>query len=111
MACDNAPCGVVVEDAALKKYIEPSTSGSDVSNIPVKVGEPLSSSCQRATTIGSIPEVIRHPAFTVINGGVSASKHSNGGVPVGGLAKFLLSPQSKASDCFSDLPSYGSTCA
>jgi hypothetical protein len=48
--------------------------------IPNKIGEPLSNACDRSHTIGSIPEVIRHPAFTLVDGGAVAGRPSNGGI-------------------------------
>lgn len=58
-------------------------SGNDinaVNGIPLKVGEPLSSLNERATIMGAIPEVIRHPAFTLVAGGTVVNKMSNGGI-------------------------------
>lgn len=58
----------------------PALGGNEVANIPVKVGEPLSSACERAHVVGSIPEVVYHPAFTVVNGGIPATKISSAGI-------------------------------
>lgn len=110
MACASCPSGVTVGTASTSVYQIPSNSGNDVSGIPVKVGEPLSSSCDRAVTVGSIPEVIRHPAFTTVDGAVLASKSSNGAIPSGALVSFF-SGRSKAKGCFGDISLYGSTCA
>lgn len=55
-------------------------TGNPVYNIPVKVGEPLSTACERVTTIGSIPSVIRYPQFTLVNGTAVATEISDGGI-------------------------------
>jgi len=55
-------------------------SGNPVSGIPLKIGAPLSSACDRAKTVGSIPEVINFPGYTTVNGGVVAGTISNGGI-------------------------------
>lgn len=58
-------------------------SGNDIQaqiHIPLKVGEPLSSLNDRAVIMGSIPEVIRHPAFTLVGGGTVENKIANGGI-------------------------------
>jgi len=57
-----------------------SSSGNDVYGIPLKIGFPLSTACERANIVGSIPQVIRYAGFTLINGGLLASKPSNGGI-------------------------------
>ena len=41
-------------------------SGHDERNIPVKPGAPLSTACERSSTKGSIPEVIRFPRVTLV---------------------------------------------
>lgn len=48
--------------------------------IPLKVGFPLSSACERATVIGSIPEIIRYPGYTAVNGSPVVVLQSNGGI-------------------------------
>ena len=58
-----------------------SNSGNPVDGpIPIKVGQPLSTACERGYVMGAIPEVIRHPAFTLTNGAVTPSRPSSGGV-------------------------------
>lgn len=57
--------------------------------IPIKIGEPLSTQCDRATRIGSIPDVVKHPAFTTIDGGVKAVETSNGGVKPSVIVNFF----------------------
>ena len=108
MACDNCPSGVQSGDTTLQEYDIPNNSGNDVTNIPIKQGAPMSTSCQRANTIGSIPEVIRHPAFTTIDGGVAAVKVSNGGISLGAMGSFF---NRRNKECFDDIPLQGSTCA
>lgn len=49
-------------------------------HIPLKQGFPLSSLNERAYVIGSIPQVVRHPAFTLVDGGVVANLQSNAGI-------------------------------
>lgn len=65
----------------------PSQSGNDVYGIPVKLGAPMSTACQRASIIGSIPTILRYAGFTLINGGLLATKPSNGGI--GNLNSFF----------------------
>ena len=81
-------------------------SGNTGPSIPVKIGEPLSSACERATILGSIPVVINYPGYTTINGGVAPVKVSNGGIC--NLASFFLSREG----CYFDKNSQlASTCA
>ena len=54
--------------------------GNDVQGIPVKPGAPLSTACERATEIGSIPEVCRLPWFTLVGGAAVSGKASSGGI-------------------------------
>ena len=55
-------------------------SGHDERNIPVKPGAPLSTACERSSTKGSIPEVIRFPRVTLVAGGVAQARTTNGGI-------------------------------
>lgn len=55
-------------------------SGNTQYWIPLKVGQPLSTACERATIIGIIPEVIRYPGYTAVNGSPVAVQMSNGGI-------------------------------
>ena len=54
--------------------------GTEVQNIPIKVGEPLSNACERATIIGSIPQVLRYAGFTLVNGATVVNLVSNSGI-------------------------------
>lgn len=58
----------------------PNTSGNDVYAIPVKIGSPLSTACERSKVIGSIPVVYNLPAFTLVNGGTVQNQTSNAGI-------------------------------
>lgn len=80
MACANCPSGTEVLDSTYTVLSEPYSKLSHGDQIPVKVGQPLSSACQRATVIGAIPQVIRYPSFTTANGAVLASAVSNAGI-------------------------------
>jgi hypothetical protein len=80
MSCNNCPEGVVKVPVDTDAWQEPHSQVQTDVGIPIKVGEPLSSACERATIVGSIPEVIRYPWFTKIGGGVFASTISNGGI-------------------------------
>lgn len=82
-------------------------SGNEESNIPNKVGAPLSAACDRSATMGSIPEVIYHPAFTQVDGAAVVGKPSNGGIANPG--SFFKSRRG----CFYDKDAKfsGSTCA
>lgn len=55
-------------------------SGHEERNIPVKQGAPLSTACERSSTRGSIPSVVRLPQVTLVAGGVSETMTSNGGI-------------------------------
>lgn len=81
-------------------------SGNDTSYIPVKIGEPLSTACERASVIGAIPEVLRYPGFTLVGGATAATKISNGGI--GNLGSFFKT----RSGCYYDMDSRlsGSNC-
>lgn len=48
--------------------------------IPLKSGFPMSTACERATIIGSIPEIIRYPGYTTVNGSPVVVLQSNGGI-------------------------------
>lgn len=106
MACANS---VVKSVASINQYADSETNGNDVYNIPVKVGAPLSTACERANIIGNIPEVIRHPAFTVVNGGIPARRVSSGGISEVAMAT-IFNRRGSVNGCFGDVPSYGSTC-
>lgn len=77
-------------------------SGNDEFGIPIKQGAPLSSACERAHIMGAIPEVIRHPGFTLTAGGVTASKVSNGGIS--NMASFFKQRHGCYHDKNSQLP-------
>jgi hypothetical protein len=55
-------------------------SGNTVSGIPIKDGHALSSANERAVIMGSIPQVVRHPAWTLVGGKAVAGITSNGGI-------------------------------
>ena len=55
-------------------------SGNLVSQIPVKVGTPLSSACERAVTDGSIPQIVRFANWTQVNGAPVQNRVSMGGI-------------------------------
>lgn len=59
---------------------DPSKGINVTSGIPVKEGFPLSTACERATIIGSIPEVIRFPNFTLVRGGTVVNRISSAGI-------------------------------
>lgn len=82
-------------------------SGNSTYHIPVKVGEPLSTACERAKTIGSIPSVIRTPWYTLVDGAVVTGDVSNAGIC--NTASFFKS----RSGCYDskDAQTSGSTCA
>lgn len=109
MSCPDCPSGVEVGTATFKNYVEPDLNGNEIYNIPLKVGEPLSSACQRANTIGRIPEILHYPGFVVSGGKIPAKKASNAGISEGGM-KMFFSRRSSDLGCFGDVPLYGSTC-
>lgn len=80
MSCNSCPEGVVRVPVDTDALREPHAQVQTEVNIPIKVGEPLSSACERATIVGAIPEVIRYPQFTLIAGGVYPRVTSNGGI-------------------------------
>ena len=84
----------------------PNNSGNAGPSIPVKVGEPLSTACERATVVGAIPMVIRFPGFTTVNGDAIAGVSSNGGIC--NLGAFFLNRDG----CYDDKNAQlASTCA
>lgn len=73
-------------------------SGNSVNaenHIPVKVGAPLSTLNQRATLMGSIPQVVNFAGFTLVDCGVVTNLVSNGGIKNPGL--FFKNPACGAS--------------
>lgn len=80
--------------------------GNQVYGIPQKVGEPLSTACERTTIVGQIPETINFPNFTTVNGAVAASIPSDGGIQ--NMVEFFKSRKG----CYYDMNArlYGSTC-
>lgn len=87
MACANCPEGsqtLPLEGTTVREH---TVRVPTPYNIPIKWGEPLSSACERAGVIGSIPEVTRYPGFTTINGGVFFNVPSSGGI--GNLGLFF----------------------
>mgnify|MGYP001270047970 CR=1 FL=1 len=86
MGCANS----VVENAAT--YSETHETAAQVPTevgIPVKVGEPLSTACDRANVVGSIPRVIRYAGFTLVDDGAISSVPSNGGIADAKLVSFF----------------------
>lgn len=110
MSCIEAPCGVTTEDASFTNYVIPSQNGNEVYNIPVKEGFPLSAACERVNHLGSIPEVIRFPSFTLIGGAVKASKVSSGGFASDSALSNMLNKRI-GTGCYAELGLLGSTCA
>lgn len=58
----------------------PGVGKDEASFIPIKIGEPLSTSCERSNIIGSIPPVLRYPGMTLVGGAPVAGKVSNAGI-------------------------------
>ena len=63
--------------------------GNITYNIPVKEGFPLTTACERATMIGSIPETIKFPGFTLVRGGVVTNRIASAGIA--NMASFFKS--------------------
>lgn len=81
MACTGCPGGVTYTTVNTDALQEPNCRVETDYEIPLKEGFPLSSACERATLVGSIPEIVRHPAFTYVFGvGAIAGVASNGGI-------------------------------
>lgn len=76
LACPSGP----TTSAAASTINVPNNSGNPVYNIPVKVGQPLSNSCERLGTVGSIPTVLNYANFTLVNGVAVGGIPSNGGI-------------------------------
>lgn len=57
-----------------------SQAGNSTYYLPVKVGEPLTTASDRARIIGSIPQIIRLPWFTLSNDAVAVGTISNAGI-------------------------------
>jgi hypothetical protein len=58
----------------------PGVGKDEVSYIPIKIGEPLSTGCERANTTGSIPQVLRYANFTLVGGALVGGRVSNAGI-------------------------------
>jgi hypothetical protein len=111
MACKDAPCSPVSSaEVTPTVYSENIKSGNAVSNIPVKIGEALSTSNQRASIIGAIPEVIRYAGFTLVGGAPSVTKASNGGFADGAALARFLNNGTYNQGVFNNIPLMGSTC-
>ena len=54
--------------------------GNETTQIPRKIGQPLSTACQRVSTIGSIPEVLIYPGVSLVDGGLITLSTPNGGI-------------------------------
>ena len=81
-------------------------TGNDVYGIPVKIGEPLSTACERVTGVGSTPRVINYAGAVFVNGGLVDGVVSDGGID--NMAEFM-----KARDgCYYSMTArpFGSTC-
>lgn len=76
MTCPSGP----TQSAAKNVINIPGNSLNPESFIPIKEGEPLSTGCERFGEVGSIPEVIRYPSYTLVNGVVATSVVSSGGI-------------------------------
>lgn len=76
--------------------------------VPVKIGQPLSTACERLTVIGSIPYTIRYPGWILVNNASAVNVVSDGGIE--NTASFFKN----LSGCYQSefaQPSGGSTCA
>lgn len=98
MACANHPQGVVTNTLDYTSIEEPHVRVDHGGPVPLKIGEPMSTACQRATVIGAIPEVIRFPNFTTSNGAVVSGVPSNGGMDEARLMAFFTTK----SGCYQD---------
>ena len=83
----------------------PNPSGNEVYGISLKQGFPLSTACDRARAVGSIPAVIRYPNFTMIGNGVFESRPSNAGID--NMASFFA----QHDGCYGENANYPSNCA
>lgn len=54
--------------------------GNPVSNIPVKMGFPLSSGCARDTVAGAIPYVFNYHGFHLVNGVAPVTRVTPAGI-------------------------------
>ena len=75
---------------------------------PLKIGEPMSTACERSTRRGSIPEVIRFPKFTTVNGAVVAGITSSAGIAPASMVAFM---RNNTGGCYNELTMQASTCA
>jgi len=80
--------------------------GNDVYGIPVKIGEPLSTACERATVVGSIPQVLIYGGGTFVNGALVNGVVSDGGIE--NVAEFFKA----RTGCYYSMTArpFGSTC-
>lgn len=85
----------------------PIQDGYPVNNIPVKIGAPLSTACERMTTIGAIPSVLNYAGFTLVGGAPVTRIASMGGI------EYPSCFFATRSGCYESMWArpYGSTCA
>lgn len=107
MACLNVDTRVSTVAGDTTVIANGQTSGNPAGGpIPIKVGEALSSACERNVIIGAIPSIVRYPGFTLVAGGVAARKPSSGGIQ--NMASFFKHREGCYHDKNAQLPS---TCA
>ena len=88
MSCYTCPQGVTYHENPDLVLQEPNCRVENEYDIPLKEGFPLSTGCERETIIGSIPEIVRYPGYTMVFGrGAVGGVPSNGGI--GDLALFF----------------------
>lgn len=108
MACNDCPKGVTTENVGTTRLLEPHAQVQTDTHIPIKVGHPLSTACERATHVGQIPRVINFPGFTLVGGGVVTGVPSNGGISEARMASFF---EDKGKECYKSRQSrLASTC-
>lgn len=108
MACTS--CGGSVSQVAdYTTALAETTDVIDTGAIrPRKIGEPLSTACERANVVGSIPVVIRYPSYTLVSGGAVAGITSSAGISEDKMASFFTY---NLYSCYSQNARVASTCA
>lgn len=106
MACLNCPQGNEVVAVASDSLSEAhSRVDAGVAYHPLKVGEPLSTACERSSNLGSIPEIFHYPQFTVVGGEAVVGIPSNGGMSQARLSMFMTHKQGCYKNQFTRLAS------
>lgn len=107
MACSTCTGRVSLGVANTNSYVETNVGGNEVYNIPLKVGEALSTACERANLVGSVPDITYYPQFTKVAGGVIGRSPFPAGFSEASLKIFMRAGRD---GCYGENTVQASTC-